>query len=169
MRRISIFFSVLGIILLLPRSTRAQREIGAQSLALDDNHGHVVDITIPTMTGPGPYTWTLPITSGGTAISLPAGTTNNSTLFWSGSQWLENTSILAGTGGFAGLITVPQSTGTPITLYLAGANSGGSTGGEVSISGGQAGSATSTGGMIFIEGGGGYGSGSAGTSPGGIS
>src|ERR1017187_4065293 len=87
MRRFSILFIVLGLISFSASSTHAQsREIGAQSLALDDNHGHVVDITIPLMTGPGPYSWVLPITPGGSALSLPFGTINNSTLFWSGTQ-----------------------------------------------------------------------------------
>ena len=168
MKRYSILFIVLGLISLSSASSRAQsREIGGQSLMLDDGHGHVVDITTPVMTGPGPYSWVLPITAGGTALTLPSGTTPNSTLFWSGTQWLENATLLAGTGTYAGLITVPQSVGTPITLGLYGANSGGSTGGAVAIQAGQAGGATFTGGSITIEGGGGYGSGSAGTSPGG--
>ena len=141
MRRFSILFIVLGLISFSASSTHAQsREIGAQSLALDDNHGHVVDITIPLMTGPGPYSWVLPITPGGSALSLPFGTINNSTLFWSGTQWAENTHVLAtntgnltvtgnyltvGSIGYSGVLTLWDNTGlntVAITPGVLGSN-----------------------------------------------
>jgi hypothetical protein len=95
MRHISFLFIVLGLISLSPVSSRAQREIGAGSIALDDGAGHVVDIKLPSgLTGS--FIWTLPITSGGTSLSLPAPTTVGSMLYSNGSNtWLENTKVTA--------------------------------------------------------------------------
>jgi len=167
MRRFSILFIVLGLISLLSASSYAQRGVGGHILTLDDGVGHLVNITVPVMAGPGPYSWTVPITTGGTALTLPSGTTTNSTLFWNGSQWVENPTLLAGTGIYAGTLTVPSSIGIPTALSLVGANSGGAQGGAVSINAGQAGSAISSGGSVLITGGGGYGSGVGSGSAGG--
>ncbi len=139
---------VLGLILLSSVSSRAQREIGAESIALDDGAGHVVDITIPTMAGPGPYSWTLPITPGGISLLLPTPTTVGSMLYSNGTSWLENTLVLANSTGdlisnslsvTSGNISAPNSTvhavaGVNLTL-AAGYGFEGS-GGNVSISAG---------------------------------
>ncbi len=163
MRRFSVLFIVLGLIA-FASSSRAQREIGAESLALDDGHGHLVDITIPTMNAGGPYSWVVPITPSGGSLALPTGTTTNSTLFWNGTQWAENPTILTGTGIYSGLITTPSAS---TTLVLAGANSGSTNGGSAWVTAGQAGSASSSGGSVLIWGGGGYGNGNGSGSPGG--
>ena len=100
MRRFSVLFISLAIISLSTMPSRAQREIGGELLALDDGHGHVVNISIPTMTGPGPYSWILPITAGGSSLALPIPTTVGSMLYSNGtSSWLENTNIIATAAG----------------------------------------------------------------------
>src|SRR3984957_4525253 len=120
MRRISILFLTLGILSLLSPSLRAQREIGAESLALDDGAGHLVDIKLPAGLTGGPYTWFLPITvPGGVPIVLPMGTTPFSTLYWNAttSMWTENTSLTMPSAGE--LFAASSATGQGTSLALA--------------------------------------------------
>ena len=138
MKRLSVHFTVLGLLTLSFGSLHAQnREIGGNSLALDDNHGHIVDITIPVMTGPGPYSWTLPITPGGSSLSLPTPTTAGSMLYSNGSTaWLENTNVTAtnlGVLSVAGAYQIGGSTvltnaGTQNIFVGVGAGSGNGSG-----------------------------------------
>ncbi len=158
-------FLVLGLISLSTALLHAQsREIGAQSVALDDGLGHTVDITIPSMAGPGPYSWIIPITPGGLPITLPVGTTDNSTLYWDGTTWSENLNVLATS---AGDVTANSLTVTNGNIYSPPSNSGDGTdlvitagyasspfvGGNVEINGGES---TGPGGEAGIEGGYGY-------------
>jgi hypothetical protein len=163
MRRISTLFLVLGLILLSSASSRAQREVGAESLSLDDGAGHVVDIKLPPGLAGGPYTWFLPITvPGGVPIVLPMGTTPFSTLYWNAttSMWTENTSVLMPSAGV--LDAASSATGQGTSLSLAAGSSGGTnSGSNISLAAGNA-SVSGTGGTIFVNGGTG-----AGTSRGG--
>ena|ERR1017187_2753580 len=104
MRRISILFIVLAIVSISSAPSHAQRYLGAGGLALDDGLGHVVNITIPSMTGPGPYSWVLPVTPGGTSM-LPSGTTNNSILRWNAatSTWQEDIKFTVTSAGAVSL------------------------------------------------------------------
>jgi hypothetical protein len=102
MRRFSILVIFLGLISLLSVPSQAQRSVGGHILTLDDGSGHLVNITVPAMTGPGPYSWVLPITPGGSALTLPTPTVAGSILYSNGSNsWLENTNVIAtNTGDF---------------------------------------------------------------------
>ncbi len=163
MKPISTLFLVLGLILLSSASLRAQREVGAESLSLDDGAGHVVDIKLPSGLTGGPYTWLLPITvPGGVPLVLPTGTTPFSTLYWNAttSMWTENTSVLMPSAGV--LDAASSATGQGTSLSLAAGSSGGTnSGSNISLAAGNA-SVSGTGGTIFVNGGTG-----AGTSRGG--
>jgi hypothetical protein len=156
MRNSFLVFIALGLISFTSSSTRAQRSVGGRSLVLDDGLGHLVNITIPTMVGPGPYSWTIPITPGGIGSGvIPAGTTDNSTLRWDAATqtWQENTSMFVTNFGaissnslsiLGGIISAPSSAGTNGTSLsiTAGNSGGGSNGADLTLT---AGSSTSFG------------------------
>src|ERR1019366_557539 len=135
MRRFPVLFLAFGILVILSTSSHAQRGIGAQSLVLDDGFGHTVTISIPHMTGVGaPYSWTLPITPGGSALLLPTPTTPNSTLYSNGTNsWLENTSLLMPSAGALSASSSAGGAGTALSL-TAGSSGGANDGANASLS-----------------------------------
>jgi hypothetical protein len=178
MRRFSFLFIILGFISFSSALLQAQsREIGAQSVALDDGNGNTVDITIPLMNPGGPYSWVVPITPGGVPLTLPVGTTTNSTLYWDGATWSENLNVLATSAGDVtansltvtdGNISSPSSnSGAGTNLIIdAGYGSNALGGGAIQINGGGGtgpggyvgivgGNGSSTGGLVYLIGGGG--------------
>ncbi|MDP4201011.1 MAG: hypothetical protein Q8922_15425 [Bacteroidota bacterium] len=163
MRRFSNFTFVVMLVLIPCLSAHAQRSFGAHTLVLDDAAGHTVTIQLPgTMLGN--YTWTLPITLGGTGSSVvPAGATNNSTLRWDAATttWLENTNILSTSAGAlsaaslsltGGTISTPSSGGgaAPSLSLIAGNSGGASSGAFASVVGGN-GTGTGQGGQVTIQ------------------
>ncbi len=92
------FATILAFLTGFTNSGYAQRAIGARTLVLDDGGtpDHTVTITVPPLAAS--YTWTLPTTApgGGSCTQIvPCGSVTGSTLYWNGTNWLENTSVLS--------------------------------------------------------------------------
>jgi|GEM_PF-4627353 len=144
MRHVASLFILLGLLFMFHSPSQAQqRGIGGRTLVLDDGFGHIVNITIPNMLGPGPYSWLLPITPSGVSV-FPAGTTNNSILRWNAAtaSWQEDVSILANGGALSA--TSFSGAGTGLTGTAAGLSIGGNAATSTNFTGSLSGDVTGT-------------------------